>query len=119
MDQKTKKSWINGIPYYNDMRTNCKVDLGDGNIIDLPHTRDDIAGLQNSVDVAVDSKVPLNGTDIPVALAESLIRKGKEVNVELYRHLWDKYSEVDSCTTEEEINAVVWEYDIEQIYTLG
>ena len=105
--------------YSASMQTDCSVDMGSGTIIKLHHSRDDIAGLQNSVDVSRTGTVLLSGNFIQVSVAESLIKLGKEVNVELYVHLWDKYAEIDDCTTPEEVEAVIWEYDIEQVYSIN
>lgn len=117
--KKDKSSWLKNKVYLDDMKTNCKVDIGGGIVMDLPHTRGDIKGLENAIKRSKDGTVHLQGQYITVALAQQLVDLGMDINIDLDVHLWEKYAEVDACAIEEEITAVLWEYDIEQIYTLG
>lgn len=117
--KKLAKARLAQLGYDKDYNHNVSVDLGDGNLFTLPHTRNDILSLQFSVDVAENDEVPLEGGIIPIAFANKLVALGKRINVDLYNELWQKYGLVDDALTSDETDAVLWTYDIKQVYVLS
>ena len=91
-----------------------------GNIMQLPHTREDIIGLQYAIDNANNKgfeSIKLEGVDIDLQTSQKLIDLGKEINVDIYDHLWDLYAQIDATTTVDDMFLIKWSYDITQEYT--
>ena len=92
-----------------------------GNIMQLPHTIEDILGLQYAIDNANNKgsqSVKLEGVEIDLQTAQNLTDLGKEINVDIYDHLWQLYSQVDTTTNIDELFNITWQYDITQTYTI-
>ena len=88
-----------------------------GVTLSVAHTRDDIQGLQNQIDIS-DQTIFLEGNTLPKTVGGELVVAGKTVNLELYKELWRCYDAINDATSEEEVDDVEWEYDIEQVYNV-
>lgn len=94
------------------------VRIGTDTTLVLQHKSDDIKYLEDIIDIETGTTVKLEGAEIPKETATDLVILGKTINRDIYNHLWDKYTEIDNETVEENLDNIVWEYDITQEYTI-
>jgi len=102
-------------------KTKVTVDVN-GNIMQFFHKREDILALEYAIDVATGENsnvIMLEGIEIDITIAKKLVMLGKQINVDIYDHLWEKKKLVYDLTDETQIDDIQWEYNIEQVYTIN
>ena len=121
-----RKRDIEGLGYIADMKTKVKVKASNGSIYDVYHELDDVVNLDHSVEASKvfgqDTIRPAGIGEVPPAIVEEVSDKLKQLNMDLYNYLQDKYTEMDNVDTnlsDEEylqaLKAIVWDYPIDNI----
>lgn len=118
-DKFNRKNYMEGAHYAPALLTDVSITDGTTTYI-IPHDADTIVFAKSAVsihDVGA-TNIRFRSYTLTYNEAECIIFNINKINYDIQYHLWDKYAEIDACTTTEQVNAVVWEYNITQLYTL-
>ena len=117
--KNNRKSYLKGVSYTPEMRAKINIVKNQTLTYNVNHDFDDMvivyAILVNGI---VTGDVRLQQYVMTPDDLQDLHYTINNINIAMYNHLYDKFDEIDACTTETAVNAVVWEFDIEQNFPL-
>lgn len=115
-----KKEYIKGVFFESSMKALVKVSVN-GTVISLKHGTLDILTMQYMLDSANQRNqayVKVEGVNVPTSVVPSLISLLKNINADLHNHLFEKQTLIEGCSSEIDVEAVQWGFNINQTYTI-
>ena len=118
-DKFNRKDYMRGAHYTPAILTDVSISNGTTTHI-VPHDAETVVFANSALAIHNSSTTSIRFRSYILTYAEAyaVVFTINKINYEIQNYLWDKFAEIDACTTTEQVNAVVWSYDITQVYDI-
>jgi len=116
--KKERKAYIFGAHYEVYMNSKISIEY-DNNIFNVRHDALNMALCDDRIDISLSGhKVYIDNYHLDRDIVDNMLYTMKVVNNDLYEHMQEKFTAINSCETEDEVNDINWSYDMSQIYNI-